>query len=104
MFIYILSIFIALIFPLLLIITTLSISYFSIKDREKSSPFECGFDPKAAARLPFSTRFFLLTVIFLVFDIEIVLLLPIPISSIFLSSSYAIFIFLLILLIGLIHE
>jgi len=79
----------------------------STTDREKSSPFECGFDPKNTARIPFSLRFFLLALIFIVFDIEIVLLIPLPILARSLPTTSVIItriIFLTILLIGLFHE
>nr|AET13770.1 NADH dehydrogenase subunit 3 [Adelomelon riosi] len=79
----------------------------ALSDREKSSPFECGFDPIKSARLPFSLRFFLLAIIFLIFDVEIVLLFPI-LSSMNKSFSMTLvlstFMFLVILVIGLFHE
>nr|WHM51595.1 NADH dehydrogenase subunit 3 [Rhinotermes marginalis] len=91
---------------MVMIITTL-LSKKMNKDREKSSPFECGFDPKNSARLPFSSRFFLIAVIFMIFDVEIALLLPMPITmatSNMWSWMMISWLFMLILIIGLYHE
>nr|AAX38558.1 NADH dehydrogenase subunit 3 [Pseudosquilla ciliata] len=79
----------------------------TITDREKNTPFECGFDPKGSARLPFSLRFFLIALIFLIFDVEITLLLPLAsilkMVNVF-SWLFTGLFFILILLLGLYHE
>nr|YP_009058444.1 NADH dehydrogenase subunit 3 [Tilodon sexfasciatus]BAP40486.1 NADH dehydrogenase subunit 3 [Tilodon sexfasciatus] len=76
-------------------------------DHEKLSPYECGFDPLGTARLPFSLRFFLVAILFLLFDLEIALLLPLPWGD-QLSSPLTTFLWasavLALLTLGLIYE
>nr|BCW91239.1 NADH dehydrogenase subunit 3 [Amblyomma sp.]BCW91252.1 NADH dehydrogenase subunit 3 [Amblyomma sp.]BCW91265.1 NADH dehydrogenase subunit 3 [Amblyomma sp.]BCW91278.1 NADH dehydrogenase subunit 3 [Amblyomma sp.]BCW91291.1 NADH dehydrogenase subunit 3 [Amblyomma sp.] len=69
------------IFIILMIIFILFLSIFfkNMKTKEKLSPFECGFDPFSLSRVPFSLKFFFIAIIFLIFDVEIIIIMPYPI-------------------------
>lgn len=70
--------------------------------REKITPFECGFDPLISKHISFYIRFYVFSLIFLVFDVEIILLLPVVLIFKIIVFSYwrlLLFIYFMILLI-----
>ena len=86
-----------------------SLSYFIIfqeLDFEKTSPYECGFQPFLNSRNKFNVKFYLIAILFIIFDLEIMFLLPWALYAYNLSffSFWIILIFLFILIIGFFYE
>jgi NADH:ubiquinone oxidoreductase subunit 3 (subunit A) len=75
-------------------------------DKEKSSVYECGFSPMYQPGKPFSIRFFIIAILFLVFDLEIILLFPwsISLNSLLEGGLITSLIFFVILAVGLTYE
>nr|QJS34663.1 NADH dehydrogenase subunit 3 [Stichopathes sp. n. NB-2020] len=75
-------------------------------DREKVSAYECGFDPFGTPGRPFSVRFFLIAILFLIFDLEISFLFPwcVIYNQVSLVGFWVMVVFLIILTLGLIYE
>jgi len=76
-------------------------------DRENLRSFECGFNSKDQGLLPFRFRFYLLANIFLVFDVELILLFPFLtkiLSNVFWVNLWIFRILILILSLGLFYE
>lgn len=95
---------VASVFPILIIVLATILNKQSYISTEKLTPFECGFDPFSSARIPFSLRFFILAVIFLIFDIEIALLIPAPLLTLSPQVIITGSLFITILVLGLYHE
>ena len=104
-----LSIIIFLFISLLLSIGFIVINYIaspSSPDPEKLSAYECGFEPFEDSRLEFDVRFYLVAILFIIFDLEIAFLFPwaISLGNIGLLGFSSMMIFLFILTIGFIYE
>nr|CTP93691.1 NADH dehydrogenase subunit 3 [Pseudoniphargus sorbasiensis] len=89
-----------------IMLITLIVGKKTTKLNEKLSPYECGFDPFKSARIPFSLRFFLITILFLIFDVEVAILLPLGLFSFDMNpfSYFSAFVIMIILILGLFHE
>ena len=75
-------------------------------DPEKLSAYECGFEPFEDSRMEFDVRFYLVAILFIIFDLEIAFLFPwaISLGSIGILGFMSMMIFLFILTIGFIYE
>ena len=75
-------------------------------DAEKLSPYECGFEAFEDARIKFDVRYYLVAILFIVFDLEVAFLFPwaVSLGDIGVYGFWSMMIFLGILTIGLIYE
>ena len=75
-------------------------------DAEKLSPYECGFEAYEDSRMKFDVRYYLVAILFIVFDLEIAFLFPwaVTLDSIGVVGLAAMGVFLLVLVVGFIYE
>jgi NADH-quinone oxidoreductase subunit A len=78
----------------------------SAPDAEKDSPYECGFEAFEEARMKFDVRYYLVAILFIIFDLEIAFLFPwaVALNEIGMAGFLAMMLFLGILVIGFIYE
>ena len=76
------------------------------KDAEKLSPYECGFEPFEDTRMKFDVRYYLVAILFILFDLEIAFLFPwaIVLKDLGWFGLIAMFVFLGILVVGFLYE
>ncbi|MCF8169492.1 MAG: NADH-quinone oxidoreductase subunit A [Methylotenera sp.] len=75
-------------------------------DAAKNSPYECGFEAFEDARMKFDVRYYLVAILFILFDLEIAFLFPwaVALKDIGLTGFIAMMIFLAILVVGFVYE
>nr|YP_011036699.1 NADH dehydrogenase subunit 3 [Xestocephalus gracilus]WRK21303.1 NADH dehydrogenase subunit 3 [Xestocephalus gracilus] len=92
---------------LLLMLMITAINMKSTIEHQKSTPFECGFNPISHSRTPLSIKFFLIGVLFLIFDIEVIIIMPMIFtmkSSMLTTWMLTSLMMIMILIMGLYHE
>jgi NADH-quinone oxidoreductase subunit A len=97
--------FFLLIFSIILLMVSFLLSQKSY-DVEKNSPYECGFNPFEDAREPFEIHFYLVAILFIIFDLEISFLIPWVVSFRFVGffGYFIVVFFLFFLTIGFVYE
>ena len=75
-------------------------------DLQKLSPYECGFEAFEDARMKFDVRYYLVAILFILFDLEIAFLFPwaVALKDVGLAGFVAVLIFLTILVVGFVYE
>ena len=75
-------------------------------DTEKLSPYECGFEPFADARSKFDVRFYLVSILFIIFDLEVAFLFPwaVTLGKIGMFGFWSMIVFLGVLTVGFVYE
>lgn len=75
-------------------------------DAEKNSPYECGFEAFEDARMKFDVRYYLVAILFILFDLEVAFLVPwaVAMRDIGMVGFWSMMIFLAVLVAGLIFE
>ena len=75
-------------------------------DAEKNSPYECGFEAFEDARMKFDVRYYLVAILFILFDLEIAFLFPwaVVLKEIGLAGFLAMMLFLFVLVVGFVYE
>ena len=75
-------------------------------DAAKNSPYECGFEAFEDARMKFDVRFYLIAILFILFDLEIAFLLPwaVALQDVGMTGFVAVLIFLTVLVVGFVYE
>lgn len=91
---------------LILLVVVYILSFSTKIDYEKSSVYECGFQPFSEANYPFEVQFALIAIMFLLFDIEILYLYPLGTSILHLHTIELLYIvgFFMIISLGILYE
>ncbi|HEX5454585.1 MAG TPA: NADH-quinone oxidoreductase subunit A [Stellaceae bacterium] len=75
-------------------------------DSEKLSPYECGFDPFEDSRVRFDVRYYLVAILFIIFDLEVAFLFPwaVSLGDVGVYGFWSMIVFLAVLTVGFIYE